>query len=102
MRKFYAATNDYASETSIGFANTWRILAFESRKSRDEFVKSATDLAAQAISRREFGKFEEPNFPPFSRNCWCLDYSHQDEEPGLLGWIYAAEPDGCALVRVNK
>ena len=50
---YYAAVNSYATETSIGFANTWSVLGFASRQARDDYVKQATDRATKAITSRE-------------------------------------------------
>jgi hypothetical protein len=54
---FYAATNSYATETSIGFVNTWSVVGFEAKAMRDKFVKDATDLATRVCKVSEFGKY---------------------------------------------
>jgi hypothetical protein len=38
-KRYFAADNTYASDTSTGFANTWYVLAFNSRAARDEWVE---------------------------------------------------------------
>lgn len=50
---YYAAINSYATETSVGFANTWGVVRFADRASRDEYVEEATDLATKAILAKE-------------------------------------------------
>ena len=57
MKRYYGATNSYASATSVGFANTWIVYAFRSRAERDEWVSNATDRATRAITRREIPKY---------------------------------------------
>lgn len=50
---FYAAVNSYATETSIGFSNTWGVLGFATRQMRDAYVQQAKDLATKAITSSE-------------------------------------------------
>lgn len=50
---YYAAINSRATETSIGFANTWGVLGFATRQMRDAYVKRATDMATRAITSKE-------------------------------------------------
>ena len=50
---FYAAVNSHATETSIGFSNTWGVLGFATRQMRDAYVKHAKDLATKAITSNE-------------------------------------------------
>jgi hypothetical protein len=52
---YYAETNHYGNETSVGFANTWLVLAFESKAERDAFVESHENknLSTAAITRKE-------------------------------------------------
>ena len=54
---FYAATNSYATVTSIGFANTWNVIGFESKTMRDTFVNKATDIATRVCKVAEFAKY---------------------------------------------
>jgi hypothetical protein len=60
--KYYAACNRYSSETSVGFANTWYVETFTSRKTRDYFVKNATDRATRKITAKEVKKYSNINF----------------------------------------
>lgn len=50
---FYAAVNSYATETSMGFANTWGVLGFATSQMRDAYVQSAKDMATKAITSKE-------------------------------------------------
>ena len=50
---YYAAINRYAKSTSIGFANTWHVVGFETKSLRDAYVKNANDLATKSISAKE-------------------------------------------------
>lgn len=54
---FYAAVNSRATETSVGFANTWSVLGFATRAMRDAYVRRATDLATRAITSKEVGTY---------------------------------------------
>jgi len=55
---FYAAINRYATETSVGFANTWGVLGFANRVMRDAYVQRAKDMATKAIASKEIGKYD--------------------------------------------
>ena len=55
---FYAAINSRATDTSIGFCNTWGVIGFATKAMRDAYVSNANDLATQAITSKEFGKYE--------------------------------------------
>lgn len=62
---YYAANNQYATDTSVGFGNTWYVLAFVDKKSRDQYVKDAKGLAVCAINRKDIpGYIKAPK--PFS------------------------------------
>lgn len=55
---FYAAVNGYATESSIGFSNTWSVIGFATRTMRNAYVYRATDLATKAIKAdqvRDYG-----------------------------------------------
>jgi len=54
---FYAATNAYATANSIGFANTWDVIGFESKTMRDTFVNNASDMATRTCKVSEFTKY---------------------------------------------
>jgi len=58
MRHYYAADNYYGSETSVGFANTWYVLAFRSKKERDDYVSASHNLSARAIKSSEVKKYQ--------------------------------------------
>ncbi len=50
---YYAAVNYYANATSQGFSNTWGVVQFSDKGSRDQFVSEALDLATKTISAKE-------------------------------------------------
>jgi len=50
---YYAAANSYATQTSIGFSNTWHAIGFATRQMRDAYVQQAKDLATKAIKADE-------------------------------------------------
>ena len=74
---YYAAVNSYATETSRGFCNTWSVIGFELRATRDAYVQRATDLATTAIKaaeiRRFGGKRGEVNFFDATGCLWEYD-----------------------------
>jgi hypothetical protein len=55
---YYAAFNSHATETSIGFANTWGVIGFATKAMRDAYVKRTNDLATKAITAKEVGKYD--------------------------------------------
>lgn len=55
---FYAAVNSHATDTSIGFANTWGVIGFATKTMRDAYVARATDLATKSITSKEVGKYD--------------------------------------------
>lgn len=54
---YYAAINSYATETSVGFCNTWSVIGFATRFTRDAYVWEATDLATKAILASELRQY---------------------------------------------
>ena len=50
---FYAAVNRYATGVSVGFANTWGVIGFATKKARDNFVNHAKDMATRPIKYDE-------------------------------------------------
>lgn len=94
MRRYFSAHNYYASTTDVGFANMWYVLVWESRKARDEHLKTRNDLASHAIPKSEIGKYVE-HPAPFSGERWVLhdtDPSASDY-PGCLGKVIVGRVD---------
>lgn len=54
---FYAAVNRYATDTSVGFCNTWGVLGFATRVMRDAYVYRATDLATRPILSKDVRRY---------------------------------------------
>ena len=106
MTIYYAATNSYASTTSVGFANTWNVLGFHSKAARDAFVESRDDMATRAITKREVTRYasnyvlsrNEYNKPtPFSGQFWGLVSVYWQAEPdGYAGHVMVCDPDDTA------
>jgi len=63
--QFFARTNHYGSETSIGFDNTFSALVFDSRAARDAYVEenSHRNLAIKPITKAEAVKLADRNGP---------------------------------------
>lgn len=87
--KYYSAHNHYASDCSIGFANTWHVFVWESRKARDTYLAGCQDLASRPIKKREIGKYlRQPR--PFTWEAYRLDPTAawgDDAPAGLLGHV---------------
>ena len=93
----YAATNDYASETSIGFCNTWNVWAFSTKVARDVFVGSRSDLATRAITKQEIGKYvEHPK--PFSGNRRVIVENIFSPIANLVGMVEIGNDDSPGYV----
>ena len=60
---YFAATNSYSSETSIGFANTWSVYVFDSKAKRDQYVSQATDISTRAICKKEIKNYVDAAKP---------------------------------------
>lgn len=56
---YFAAINSYSSESSVGFANTWSVLVFNSKTKRDEYVSQADDMATRAITKKQIKDYVE-------------------------------------------
>jgi hypothetical protein len=52
-RKAYALWNSYASETDVGFQNTWSACVFDDRSQRDEWLDQQRDMASRRCTRRD-------------------------------------------------
>lgn len=70
MKTYYVAENYYSTETSVGFANTWYVVAYQNKKDRDNRVKTSPYLATKAIkaadinmycSKSDIKKYSEKN-----------------------------------------
>ena len=98
----YTADNLYGSTTSVGFSNTWRVLAFADKASRDAHVSknSPSDRSLRAIKRADISRYlDSPR--PFSGEAVCLDaYAAEliDSEE-ILGVVCVATPDRYSGVR---
>ncbi len=57
MKNYYAADNRYGNETSVGFANTWYVIAFPSKDKRDAFVKKSWRVSTRAIRASEVRRY---------------------------------------------
>lgn len=90
---FYAAHNHYSTPTSIGFSNTWLVLAFDTKANRNAWVDGNDGKAARAITRKDIPKFvsREPKLFTSERYAlWSLGY--YDNIPGCLGSIDVCAP----------
>ena len=53
MAKAYALWNSYASETDVGFSNTWSAYVFDSAEQREAWLAKQRDMASRACTREE-------------------------------------------------
>jgi hypothetical protein len=54
---YYAAENSYATDTSVGFANTWGAVGFPTKRMRDVYVVRATDMTTRSIKASELKRY---------------------------------------------
>jgi hypothetical protein len=57
MKHYYVLTNKYASETSRGFIDTYKIKVFNSARLADAYVAAAIDRVTQRIRLRDTRKY---------------------------------------------
>lgn len=90
--RYYAANNDYTfdADSLVGFAHTWYVLAFATKRARDQYVLQAPGLSAHAITRKEVPKYVARTPTPFTDERYALIMPIQDEIPGFLGTIEVA------------
>jgi len=108
MKRYYAADNYYGNETSTGFYNTWRVIAFSSKAARDAWVEDHySDMSVRAIKRDEAlhyvkrGGDRQPM--PFTTEFWgivkpiyCTDL---DGVEGCLGHLAVCRPGEDECIR---
>lgn len=56
-RKAYALWNSYASDTDVGFSNTWSAYTFDDSLQRDAWLAKRADMASRACTRAEASKY---------------------------------------------
>jgi len=89
--KYYAIENLYGSETSHGFANTWQVLVFASKKGRDEYVTNSTNLTTEKIKKSELSLYT-PYVKPWSGDYLGIEYRCNPEKHynNLIGFVTVA------------
>jgi len=93
----FAANNHYGSETDRGFANTWYVIAFESKAARDEYIEQSKSLAATAITRREVSAHVTRAPKPFTPERYAIIQLARDI-PGAIGEVSAATPQDAGYI----
>lgn len=69
---YYAKHNAYGSDTSAGFANTWAVVAFQSRKDRDAYCDN-DNQGIQVATRRDARHIQRDDIlvmEPDNSGCW--------------------------------
>jgi hypothetical protein len=100
---FYAAINTYATETDMGFSNTWGVLAFETRAARDAYIDSADDLATRAITRRAVTQYVSRKPRPFTGERYIIEHTPRTLDgcapDGMIGAVAVGSPDDACYIR---
>lgn len=102
---FYAANNQYSNQTSVGFANTWYVLVFDSKKNRDDYVNNSSDLACRAIKRKEISKYLNDVPKPFTSECYGIvgPMLEDNDLEGFIGTVTVCTPDEYDFIeKLNK
>jgi hypothetical protein len=94
VRKYYSAHNHYATDTSLGFANTWYVIAWSSTAARAACLNSCDDWASRKIRRDQIRKYTK-EVKPFSGEGYRLDDSVEYSENPSNGML------GCVVVSAN-
>lgn len=93
MKLYYAADNGFSSETDVGFFNTWYILAFDSKITRDKYVRESRQLGAHAIKKNKIKEYLRDKPRPFTKERYAIVLSamHCHPKPyvpeGLIGEV---------------
>lgn len=100
-KRYFAKANSYATNVNAGFANTWDVLVFTTKKERDSFIENDSRIGTSAISKKEVTKWasnysltqNKHNAPrPFSGEYWGINVFYSDEEKGIVGKIEVCSP----------
>ena len=64
-KHYYVSYNHYGYTTSVGFTNTWDVLAFICKHDRDVFINtySAKNRSIQAICKKDIPKYHQAAKP---------------------------------------
>lgn len=49
MKRYFSSESGHGSETSYGFSNDTIVLCFDSKKSRDNYVKNSRNISCKAV-----------------------------------------------------
>lgn len=90
--RFYAAENRGGSMYSMGFANGWYVLVFNSRENRDKWLQDQTTLSSRKVLRREVSTFT-PRPPYASHRSHLAITEIEIEAEGLIGTISYCNPE---------
>lgn len=94
-RFFYLAENRYGDSTSCGFANTWQVLVFRSKKDRDQYAEeNADNQGVRIIRKRDIGTYMDDDRPrPFQAAAWRITpYSgYPVDVEGMVGVVVLSE-----------
>ena len=93
----FAANNHYATDTNTGFANTWYVVAFADKQSRDEYVSKAQGMAVKAITKAEISHYV-PAPKHFSGAKRAIGKAFP-EWPGMIGEVYVCHPNDANYLR---
>lgn len=84
--RFFATDNIYATESSVGFANTWRVLVFSSLSDRNLYVAKSKDIATRPIYKKEISKYFTDKPKPFSGEAFRVEPGFF-YDPSIVGQV---------------
>ena len=91
MKYYYATKNTYGNSTSVGFANTWKVLVFTDKTSRDEYIDSSNDMSVGSINKADIKKYVDAP-KPFSGQRRAIDTRSADGGAPFYGTIELMYP----------
>ena len=88
-RNYYLAYNEYGSESSHGFANTWSVAVFQSKKDRDNAVKNSKNITSRAIKKSEITGILSGTMSvkPFSGDYYGIVKNLDDDNSNCIGYV---------------
>ena len=102
--KYLAAFNYYGNQTSMGFANTWKIYVFKSRLTRDTFVNALreTNITARTITRKDLSQYCQRSPKPFSGEAYVICDQDRNFGKGYLGYVTVDNPEFSSFPKLSE
>ena len=87
----YAAINSFADEYSVGFENTWSVIAFHTKRDRDNYVAAAKDLATRAVPYHEVTQYVSRKPKPWTGEYYAIVAPYLEEPGTMAGFVEVAD-----------